>query len=203
MWPRLLDTLAGALIAALAIRFVLPDWRGRQLRQVLADAIRSDARYLSQILTQYARGRHDDLAYRIARRDAHSADANLGGVVFNALREPGRQRDGDLLLRFLATTHALLGHLSALGAHRQIIIAADDDARVGAAGARVVDALERLAGHLQDATPTSALSTGPDVPSDDAPPTGETARLVLGQLALIGEQCRRVAALGNEIGDRR
>ena len=205
MWPRLLDTLAGALIAALAIRFVLPDWRGRQLRQVLADALRSDARYLSQILAQYAHGRHDDLAYRIARRDAHSADANLGGVAFNALREPGQRRDGDLLLRFLATTHALLGHLSALGAHRQVIIATDDDARVAATGARVVDALEQLAGHLQDATPAPAsmFATGSGVLPEDAQATGETARLVLGQLALIGEQCRRVAALAGEIGDRR
>ncbi len=206
MWPRLLDTVAGALIAALAIRFVMPDWHGRRLRLVLADAIRSDADYLAQILAQYAHGRHDDLAYRIARRDAHNADANLSGVAFAVLREPGQQRDGDLLLRFLAATHALLGHLSALGAHRQIIIASGDDTQVGSAGAQVVEALRQLARHLQTAEPTrwaDMLAAPGGELAEPSSSTGETARLVLGQLTLIAGQCRRVAQLATEIGDRR
>jgi uncharacterized membrane protein YccC len=40
MWPRLLDTLMGAVIAALAMRFVLPDWQGRRFGEVLADMVR-------------------------------------------------------------------------------------------------------------------------------------------------------------------
>ncbi|MDU8628652.1 FUSC family protein, partial [Pseudomonas syringae group sp. 243L2] len=31
IWPRLLDTLLGCLIAVLAVFFVLPDWQGRRL----------------------------------------------------------------------------------------------------------------------------------------------------------------------------
>ena len=43
IWPRLLDTLMGCLIAVLAVFFVLPDWQGRRLHQVMANTLRTDA----------------------------------------------------------------------------------------------------------------------------------------------------------------
>ncbi|HEU4670906.1 MAG TPA: YccS family putative transporter [Dyella sp.] len=191
MWPRLLDTLIGAVIAALAIYLVLPDWRGRQLAEVLAEALRSDARYLEQILDQYARGKHDDLAYRIARRDAHNADATLSGQFAAMLREPGRApASREALLRFLTAAHLLLGQLSALGAHRQAMAAAEL-APVQAAGRQVVSLLDGLA---------EAVSGGGErlpepTASAFAPPSGEddTSRFVLAQLARVMTQYARLA----------
>jgi YccS/YhfK family integral membrane protein len=202
MWPRLLDTLIGAGIAALAIHLILPDWRGRQLNQVLADTVRTDARYLARIIAQYASGKRDDLPYRIARRDAHNADATLSGVLANMLREPGQdRRNHEVLLRFLAIAHALLGHLSALGAHRQAIRSQPAGDAVTQAGALATTALEQL---------TEALATNTAVPPDDtaarladaldAPGIDdETARLVLGQLALVLAQRDRLAVLAGEL----
>jgi YccS/YhfK family integral membrane protein len=203
MWPRLLDTVIGAAVAALAIRLVLPDWQGRRLRHVLADTVRSDARYLVQIIGQYTSGKHDDLPYRIARRDAHNADATLSGVSFNVLREPGHRKGSELLLRFLAATQALLGHLSALGAHRQTIAVAADIDTVKTLGAITVEALERLADALLAGGVPAPLGTEPamlealDVQHVD----DDTARLALGQLALILTQHDRLATLAADIDD--
>jgi uncharacterized membrane protein YccC len=190
MWPRLLDTLIGAGIAALAIYLVLPDWRGRQLAEVLAESLRSDARYLAQILAQYAKGKHDDLPYRIARRDAHNADAALSGQFAAMLREPERDPlSREALLRFLTSAHLLLGQLSALGAHRQAM-PADAAIAVQAAGQRVVTVLERLADRFACRVDVSLLADEePNVPAT----SDATARFVLDQLARMTHQFARLA----------
>lgn len=199
MWPRLLDTLIGVGVAALAIHLVLPDWQGRRLHRVLADTVRCEARYLERILEQYAHGRRDDLPYRIARRDAHNADANLSGVLSNMLREPGRHRQGgETLLRFLGGAHVLLGHLSALGANRQAIAAGPAREAVLQAGARAVRALEQLADDLAaEEDPAPAETEDLAIPAAAA--GGEAPRLVLEQLALIVAQRDRLAALAREM----
>ena len=198
MWPRLLDTLIGTAIAALAMRWVLPDWQGRRFDDVLAETMRTDARYLTQILAQYAHGRRDDLDYRIARRDAHNADATLSAVLANMLREPGRhQRGTETLLRFLSASHTLLGQLSALGANRAAIASPSDGEAVMRAGQATVEALSRLG---------DALASGRSlhVPAENAPSVGDavqddTARFVLGQLAQIRLQRQRLAELAGAL----
>ncbi|GLQ46451.1 TIGR01666 family membrane protein [Dyella lipolytica] len=202
MWPRLLDTLIGAAIAALSIYLILPDWQGRQLDQVLANTLRSDARYLEQIMAQYVHGKRDDLAYRVARREAHNADAALSGVLANMLREPGRQRRGNEdLLRFLTIAHTMLGHISALGAHRQAIGSPQARDTVTLAGNLMVTQLEHLADALTAHTTMSPAdgelqqSMTPHVDGIE----DETARLVLGQLALIMAHRDRLAAVVRDI----
>ena len=112
--PRMVDTVLGCAIAAAAAFLILPDWQGRQLHLVLARVLDTAARYLDSVLGQYRSGMRDDLAYRIARRDMHNADAALSTALSNMLREPGHvRRNLDAGFRFLALSNTLLGHLSA------------------------------------------------------------------------------------------
>jgi len=203
MWPRLLDTLIGAAIAALAIYLVLPDWQGRQLDQVLSNTLRNDARYLQQIIAQYVHGKRDDLPYRIARREAHNADAALSGMLANMLREPGRQQHGnENLLRFLTIAHTMLGHISALGAHRQAIGDAQVRDTVTLAGNLIVTKLEHLADALlanTRALPSESESAEQSVMPQVDGVDDETARLVLGQLGLILVLRDRLASVVRDI----
>lgn len=206
MWPRLIDTLIGAVIAALAIQLILPDWQRRRLGHVLADTVRSEADYLARILAQYRSGKRDDLPYRIARRDAHNADATLSVVVANMLREPAHQRHGsELLLRFLTVAHRLLGHLSTLGAHRHLISSEVARTALTEAGHRTVTSLELLADWLVgiDASqPVQQLPPArPNLPTTtDLADDG--ARLALAQLALVLDQRDQLAALAPAIAQR-
>lgn len=201
MWPRLLDTLIGATIAALAMHFVLPDWQGRRFDEVLADMVRSDARYLSRIIAQYLDGRRDDLDYRVARRDAHNANATLSTVLANMLREPGQHRRGsEVLLRFLAAAHTLLGQLSALGVNRQAITTAAAREAVTQAGALAVDALEQLADALANGIDAMPVAGNASLTGVLATQDGDDAtRLVLGQLAQVLAQRDRLAELANDL----
>ncbi len=117
--PRLIDTFIGCVISVLAIRYFLPDWESRRIPIAMAQALSSNQDYLSKIISQYGEGKRDNLNYRVARRNAHSQDANLSATIHRMLMEPDKyQLSSDACFRFLTLSHVLLSYVSALGAHR-------------------------------------------------------------------------------------
>lgn len=118
--PRIVDTLIGCAIAWMAVSWIWPDWRFRQFPAVLKRTFDAHCRYLDAILVQYHQGKDNRLEYRMARRDAHNAGAELASVVANM--SGGRMRDGLLqeeAFRLLCLSHSFLSYISALGAHRE------------------------------------------------------------------------------------
>lgn len=120
--PRLFDTLLGCTLAILAVYFVLPDWQCHRLPDVIANALNANRDYLAHVLAQYRHGRKDDLPYRLARRHAYDADAQLTRTLQQMMAEPTKyQRAANESFRCLAINHRILAHISALGAHRQTL----------------------------------------------------------------------------------
>lgn len=160
IWPRLFDTLIGSLIAGLAVFFILPDWQSRRLYREAAKVLTNHRRYLDEIVHQYEEGKQDDLAYRLARRNAHNADAALSTLLTNMLHEPGHYRklDADNGLRFLVLSNTLLSHLSALGAHRHRLAEDEDDAAFVPLAKRISALLEQLAEQLDQRLPVELLT---------------------------------------------
>ena len=160
IWPRLFDTLIGSLIAGLAGFFILPDWQSRRLYREAAKVLTNHRRYLDEIVHQYEEGKQDDLAYRLARRNAHNADAALSTLLTNMLHEPGhyRKQDADNGLRFLVLSNTLLSHLSALGAHRHRLAEDEDDAAFVPLAKRISALLEQLAEQLDKRLPVEPLT---------------------------------------------
>lgn len=147
--PRLWDTMIGSAIAAAAMLWVLPDWQGRRLAAVAARALAAHAHYLREILSQYATGKADDLDYRLARRNAHNADAALSTTLSHLLQEPRHVRSHSLAgMRMLVASHTLLSYLSALGAHRAGPAGEAADL-AQEAGGYAAERLEALAAGLQ------------------------------------------------------
>ncbi len=197
IWPRLIDTLLGSLIAGLAVFLILPDWQGRRLNQMIATVLSCNARYLRQAMQQYETGKRDDLDYRLARRNAHNADAALSTTLSNMLLEPGHfRKDAELGFRFLVQTHTLLSYLSALGAHRESLTEELGDELLDEASERIAASLDSIAASLaergsvavhseEEEALAAQLEQLPDEQSD-------AHRLVQTQLALI---CRQLAPL--------
>ena len=189
--PRLLDTLAGSLIAGLSVWLVLPCWNSLRLPRLAAATLRCQSRYFSEIIAQYGgAGRHDNLTYRIARRDAHNADAALSGALTAAFKEPAyiRRRHSESGKRFLVLSHTLLNYLSALGAHRNAEHAPVDD--VATAAACLNRALESVAAALDSGqTPPDLASSAEHcelraLTADATPDESEIHRGLRAQLAL-------------------
>ncbi|MGV0053107.1 YccS family putative transporter [Stutzerimonas sp. 381-2] len=196
-WPRLVDTLLGSLIAAAAVFFVLPDWQGRRLNQVVANTLARSADYLRQIMAQYESGKRDDLAYRLARRNAHNADAALSTTLSNMLLEPGHfRKDAETGFRFLILSHTLLNYLSGLGAHRESLPADARDDMLESAAQQLARSLDELADGLQHDHPVAVYSEAEEALAQQLEQTSEdiddSHRLLQTQLGLI---CRQLAPL--------
>ncbi|ANF57791.1 YccS family putative transporter [Halotalea alkalilenta] len=188
--PRLLDTLLGAGLAGLAVLLVLPDWRGRSLERQAATSLERAAGYLGEIVHQFQSGRRDDLAYRLARRDAHNADAAFSALLGNILLEPQRHRsEAEPALRFLIQSHSLLGHLSALGAHRDRIRISTEHDPLATTASEIVQALEAIAAGLRGSGERRWLSAcerrQPAVSEESVGEENDARRLAITQLELI------------------
>jgi YccS/YhfK family integral membrane protein len=194
IWPRLLDTLLGALIAGLAVRFVLPDWQRRRVYAEAAALLESQRRYLEAIIHQYAVGKQDDLAYRLARRNAHGADAAFSTLLGDMRNEPGHKRDADAGMHFWLLANALLSHLSALGAHREQL--AEHTALLPIAeqlGEQLMGLAEALAAHRQAPSLPPLSYAGPAENADAA------TQLMASQLKLIAEQLEPLREAANRL----
>jgi len=199
--PRLVDTVIGGAIAAAAMLLVLPDWRERELHQLLADTLSAHSRYLRAIFAQYRSGKRDDLDYRIARRDAHNADAAVSTHVAIALRDPrGARSDSREALAVLTCAQTLIGHLSTLGAHRAVLAEHAGNTLLAQAVDYVADSLEEAGYALirsepmpvdsdREADLRRALNAWP---ADDEP----TRRLIATQLKLLIDTLPELRRIG-------
>ena len=196
--PRLFDTLLGSLIAGLAVFLFLPDWQGRRLNKVLANTLTCNSIYLRQIMQQYAAGKSDDLAYRLARRNAHNADAALSTTLANMLMEPGHfRKEADVGFRFLVLSHTLLSYLSGLGAHRETQLPAEvREHLIDGAGNTLAASIDEIATALANKQPIAIQSDAEEALATDLEQMpdeiDEGQRLVQTQLALI---CRQLGPL--------
>ncbi|WP_407314730.1 YccS family putative transporter [Pseudomonas sp. nanlin1] len=196
--PRLFDTLIGSLIAGLAVFLFLPDWQGRKLNKVLANTLTCNSIYLRQIMQQYALGKSDDLAYRLARRNAHNADAALSTTLANMLMEPGHfRKEADVGFRFLVLSHTLLSYLSGLGAHRDASLPQEvREHLIQGVGESLASSIDEIATGLANKQPVQVQSDAEESLASELEQVPEEIdegqRLVQTQLALI---CRQLGPL--------
>ena len=123
--PRLTDTLLGATLSFLAILLLWPDWQYRSLPQRLAHSLAGTATYLGNVVTQLdetTASPAQELAYRIARRNAHLADSALASSWQNMLFEPkSKQKFIRLCSALTQRSHSIISYVSTLGAHRMLL----------------------------------------------------------------------------------
>ncbi|TCV97075.1 putative membrane protein (TIGR01666 family) [Luteibacter rhizovicinus] len=196
--PRLLDTVLGSVIAAAALHFVLPDWRARQLEDLLADVIDADGAYLRHIANQYVGGKVDDLPYRVARRDAHNAHAALAGSVTEMLAEPVHSRErSEVVLRLVTESQTTLAHLSTLGAHREALTPGAEAESTLADAERLAAAFGTLAMSARTRTPPQPLTQSAWMAELElrAERRSGTERLITQQCLLLARDGDRFAAL--------
>jgi uncharacterized membrane protein (TIGR01666 family) len=120
MLPRLIATLLGGSLSFLTIRFLWPGWQHHRMPELISNALKKNKNYFEAISEEYKKPSTDDLKYRIARREAHLADNELA-QAWNSMRQEPKSKQqmmtSSLTITYL--NHALLSHISALGAHRE------------------------------------------------------------------------------------
>jgi uncharacterized membrane protein (TIGR01666 family) len=169
--PRFFDTLAGCALAFVAVWFIWPDWQRRHLPRLMADAMEANAHYLAAIARQFALGRHDELDYRLPRKQAHLADNQLALAWQNIRVEPVPRHWLNLCFDIAYRNHALLSYLSTLGAHRMHSAPLQDD--------QIQQLVDRLLASARALRSEEALPTYPPLPTTNASTEADDEWLIL------------------------
>ena len=115
MGPRIMNTIAGSLLAYISVRFILPDWQYRNLSQLLSNALSSNKAYFESIYNDV-----DTEVYNETRQRAHEADTALTSAWQSIRVEPkGAQLFKEKAFRLTYLNHTMLSYISAFGAHHK------------------------------------------------------------------------------------
>lgn len=116
---RIIATIIGCAIAWFAVSFIWPDWKFRNLPNLVSRVCHDDCHYLALIGRDYLAGKTNDLNYRLARRAAHDSNADLSALISIMTKEPHMNPELiDKGFRLLTLNHTLISYLSTLGANR-------------------------------------------------------------------------------------
>ncbi len=182
---RLLDAAWGSAISALAAWLVLPNWQARHLPHLAAQALRAQGGYLHEILLQYQNGKQDHLAYRLARRNAHNADAALANAYGTMRKEPRSTRLNEAACgQFVVLSHMLLNFLSALGAHRGEADVGVLDEQAQESAAQLQQGLASLAQLLDQPRLPAVQRSAPNAQSVEPDGAAQPQSLLQSQLRL-------------------
>jgi uncharacterized membrane protein (TIGR01666 family) len=111
---RIIDTVIGSSIAYIVSSFLLPAWEYEHIDQFVKAAIETNREYFLTV-AQVFTGNAPEVTYKIARKDAFVALANLSDIFQRMLTEPKNQQPR---LRhyhqFVSATHLLTSHIAAL-----------------------------------------------------------------------------------------
>ena len=205
---RLLDTVVGCVIAAVASWLVLPSWQSRHWPRLAAQVLQTQALYLREILAQYQGGKCDHLAYRLARRNAHNADAALSNSYSAMLKEPLHVRgNAEVVGHFLCLSHTQLNYLSALGAQRGGAAAQPMDEATRELAQSLLASLQQLALELERAQQSGRVRNTHSAPAvaqvlrewGTVPAAPSAHSLMAAQLQLVGKVFPQLQAQARQL----
>jgi uncharacterized membrane protein (TIGR01666 family) len=117
---RILDTLAGAVLAFIANYFLWPSWEFMSIPVHLEKAIKANRNYLKEISVMYNKKGDVPVSYRLARKQAFIEIGNLMASFQRMVQEPkSKQKQLPQVYKLAVINHTLLSSLASLGTYIQ------------------------------------------------------------------------------------
>ncbi|MBN9297029.1 MAG: FUSC family protein [Filimonas sp.] len=117
---RVIDTLIGSVIAFVVSFFVLPTWEHEQMGEYVSEALEANKKYFDIVAGAFTGAKTDTTAFKLARKEAFVALANISDNLQRMLSEPKDKRPKlRRYHQFVATSHMLTSHIAALSYYAQ------------------------------------------------------------------------------------
>lgn len=117
---RILDTVAGAILAFLANQFLWPSWEFLNIPVYLKKSIKANRNYLKEISLFYNRKGEVPTSYRLARKHAFIEIGNLMASFQRMAQEPkSKQKQLPQVYKLAVLNHTLLSSSASLGTYIQ------------------------------------------------------------------------------------
>ncbi|HVU56242.1 MAG TPA: FUSC family membrane protein [Puia sp.] len=112
---RVIDTVIGSAIAFLVNIFVMPSWEREQIGDHMVRIIEANAVYFRDVASAFLGQPAAVLQYKLSRKKAFVALANLTDAFGRILSEPKRGRDqSGRMHQFVVSNHMLTSHIATL-----------------------------------------------------------------------------------------
>jgi len=117
---RILDSLAGAILAFLANQFLWPAWEFINTPIHIENSIRANRNYLKEIADFYNKKGEVPTSYRLARKHAFVEIGNLMTSFQRMMQEPkSKQKTLPLVNKLVVLNHSILSALASLSTYIQ------------------------------------------------------------------------------------
>lgn len=117
---RLIDTGIGSVIAFAGNFLLAPVWEHTQIRGYIVDAVKENTRYFKDVAAAFTGNKVSVLQYKLSRKNAFVAIANLSDAFTRMLAEPKRKRKNIAVVHELVVAnHLLTSHIAALADYAQ------------------------------------------------------------------------------------
>lgn len=115
---RITDTAIGSVIAFIANLILLPAWEQDQMSNYMLQAISSNKNYFNDIAAAFAGNPVTINSYKLSRKNALVALANLSDAFSRMLAEPkSKQKNSKQLYQFVVLNHMLTSHIATLSSY--------------------------------------------------------------------------------------
>src|SRR5690606_11910183 len=113
---RIVDTLIGASLATLGILFLWPSWEILGIKPIISKSIKANQDFLKTIVIFYEHKGKLPNSYKVARKEAFLASANLSAAFQRMAQEPRfKQSNLDKFFELVSLNHTFLSSLTSLG----------------------------------------------------------------------------------------
>lgn len=112
---RLIDTSIGSAIAFIASFLLAPVWEHKQISAYMVEAIDKNIAYFNKVAVAFTGEQVQITEYKVSRKEAFVALANLSDAFTRMLAEPKRkQKNSPLVHQFVVYNHLLTSYIATL-----------------------------------------------------------------------------------------
>lgn len=117
---RILDTLIGASLAYVAMRWLWPTWEFVEINKSIEKSVKANKEFLYKISSYYQQKGKIPTDYNLARKHAFLETSNLNAAFQRMAQEPkSKQHDMDINYELVVLNHNFLASLASLSSYIQ------------------------------------------------------------------------------------
>ncbi|GEQ85712.1 TIGR01666 family membrane protein [Patiriisocius marinistellae] len=117
---RILDTIIGALLSFMAIKWLWPAWGFLEIRGDIASSVLANQKFFVEIASVYIDKTSVSTNFKVARKTAFLQTSNLNAAFQRMAQEPkSKQKNLDTIYELVVLNHTLLSSLATLSTYLQ------------------------------------------------------------------------------------
>jgi uncharacterized membrane protein YccC len=119
---RIIDTIIGSALAFLATLLIPPKWEKEQIGALIKSSVTANSHYFKYVTQSFTNGKMDSIQYKLLRKEAYVALANLSDAFQRMLSEPeNKQVKGAEIYNMVVNNHLFLSHTFTLASYLPLV----------------------------------------------------------------------------------